>query len=1168
MKTRRLAVAFTLSIGLLLTTLLLGGGMPAAARSDNHPPLVALIGGDLTLVSVAPDGTPGNGTSSTPSVSASGRYVAFASNATNLIGGDTNGAKDVFVHDRQTGTTTRVSLASDGSQANGDSFSPSISGDGRYVAFASSATNLVLGDGNDSVDIFVHDRETGQTTRVSVASDGTGANSNSYQPSISSSGQYVAFESAATNLIPADNNGCSDIFVRDRQTNETTRVSTASDGTPGDEPSYAPSISADGQYVAFESASTTLVSGDTNGCSDVFVRDRQTNVTTRVSVSSGGAQGDDASSWAAISGDGRYVAFESFATNLVSGDTNSYADIFVHDRQTGETRRASVPDCGGQGSGPSDERPAVSGDGRYVAFRSAAPNLVGEDAGYVDIFARDGTLHQTAFVSAVPGVERLEEDTCWPATSDDGRYVAFQTGDCLWGGQVYVRDRGDMLPPDTPAQLLHVSTGGSDEPGCGDTSGPCRTVQHAVNQASCGATVRIASGIYSDTHTWAGHDYTSTQVVHLNKGITLSGGYTPTNWSTPDPALYPTTLDAGRLGQVIVVGDVPTVTLEGLRVANGWAAENGAGVGVRSEAAHVTVRDCEILSNTTYLPDPYSYVSGGGLYVWGGVLLVEDSQFISNTAATDGGGIYVRNAVVTLTHNLFQENVSRDGGGAWLYESTSYVADNTFHANRARDWAGGLFVGWGNIELTRNEFLNNTASDHGGGLYAYLDAGEAHTVTHNLFQSNVANPNGSGTGGAARLFGRDGGQMTFAHNRVVGNYAATGETGANGGRGGGVFVLGPALISGNLFESNWASSGAPQDGYYYGGYGGGLYLMGSGLQVEGNRIVGNYAARNAGINYTSEARGGGVHVASNAVVTMTNNVIAGNRFCDECTVFSGPYRGGGGISIGGATMPTMTRLALYHNTIADNQSPAVFNESAGISVSHSIFSGHDVDVRAILDSSGGSLVPPAIAADYTLWWPAMNAEIVSGTFSHTHSFTGTPDFVSTAHDDYHLGSASQAIDRGAGTGVTYDIDAHPRPILSGYDLGADEYTGIDLAPSAKYATPHSAEAGEVVTFTIALRNAGNEDAPGSTLFDAIPLHTIYVPSSAQATAGTVTDGDGIGWTGLVPSGGAVTITFQVTLSEEVIIRNTALVTDTYGTTYSLVARVNSARVYLPLVVRE
>ena len=424
-------------------------------------------GGTTTRVSVASDGTQGNGDSygytanARPSISADGRYVAFSSVATNLVLGDTNDVCDVFVHDRQTGQTTRVSVASDGTQGNGESHSGSsaISADGRYVAFSSVATNLVPDGTNGAKDVFVHDRQTGQTTRVSVASDGTQGNSISFDPSISADGRYVTFVSWASNLISGDTNGCNDIFVHDRQTGQTTRVSVASDGTQGNNVSFYPSISADGRYVAFYSDASNLVPDGTNGAKDVFVHDRQTGQTTRVSVASDGTQGNDNSFDPSISADGRYVAFVSYASNLVSGDTNGGVHVFVHDRQTGQNTRVSVASDGTQGNSVSLD-PSISADGRYVAFSSVATNLVlGDTNDVCDVFVHDRQTGQTTRVSvASDGTQgNGESHSGSSAISADGRYVAFESaadnlvnGDTTGYGDVFVHDRG---PAAAPAQL-------------------------------------------------------------------------------------------------------------------------------------------------------------------------------------------------------------------------------------------------------------------------------------------------------------------------------------------------------------------------------------------------------------------------------------------------------------------------------------------------------------------------------------------------------------------------------------------------------------------------------------------------------------------------------------------------------------------------------------------
>jgi Tol biopolymer transport system component len=240
---------------------------------------------------------------------------------------------DIFVHDRQTALTTRVSVNSSGVEADDDSNLPSISADGRFVAFASSAQNLVTNGASIFTQIFVHDRQTGQTSRVSVSNAGSVGNNNSTWPALSADGLFVAFESSASNLVPADSNALADVFVRDRANSLTTRVSVASDGAQGNLPSNGRlGISSDGRCVAFQSRATNLVQGDTNSRFDIFVRDRLDGVTTRVSVSSQGAESNGHSQVCALSGDGRVVLFENLSSDLAPDDHNNSTDIFFHDR--------------------------------------------------------------------------------------------------------------------------------------------------------------------------------------------------------------------------------------------------------------------------------------------------------------------------------------------------------------------------------------------------------------------------------------------------------------------------------------------------------------------------------------------------------------------------------------------------------------------------------------------------------------------------------------------------------------------------------------------------------------------------------------------------------------------------------------------------------------------
>ena len=376
-------------------------------------------------VSVDTNGTQGNGSSASPSISADGRYVAFYSKATNLVSGDTNQSDDIFVYDTVANTTRRVSVDSNGTQGNSNSSSPSISADGRYVAFDSEASNLVSGDTNGTGDIFVYDTVANTTRRVSVATDGTQGNSYSDFPSISADGRYVAFSSQATNLVSGDTNGTDDIFVHDTITNTTRRISVATDATQGNAYSYFPSISANGRYVAFYSKASNLVSGDTNGSLDIFIYDTVSNTTRRVSVDSNGTQGNNDSISPSISADGRYVAFSSNASNLVSGDTNGSYDIFVYDTVANATRRVSVGSNGTQGNSYSSS-PSISADGRYVTFYSNASNLVSGDTNNApDIFVYDTVANTTRRVSVDSNGTQGNNTSTSPSISADGSRVAF-----------------------------------------------------------------------------------------------------------------------------------------------------------------------------------------------------------------------------------------------------------------------------------------------------------------------------------------------------------------------------------------------------------------------------------------------------------------------------------------------------------------------------------------------------------------------------------------------------------------------------------------------------------------------------------------------------------------------------------------------------------------------
>ncbi|WP_052700179.1 hypothetical protein [Methylocucumis oryzae] len=292
--------------------LLIGLVLPFAANAE-----------ETTRVSVSSKGKQSDGTSWHPHVSADNRYVVFQSEASNLVPNDTNSTIDIFVYDRQTKKIRRVNVASDGTQAKPSwNNQGTISANGRYVAFVSDASNLVPNDTNSGSDVFVHDLKTKKTERVNVASDGSEAIVGDWRahPSLSADGRYVSFISPSGNLVEGDTNNEADVFVHDRKTKKTTRVSVASDGTQGNSLCFKQRISANGRNVAFQSESTNLVKGDTNKQADIFVHNLDTKKTTRVSVASDGTQANNGAWQPDISADGRYVTFWSSASNLVSDD--------------------------------------------------------------------------------------------------------------------------------------------------------------------------------------------------------------------------------------------------------------------------------------------------------------------------------------------------------------------------------------------------------------------------------------------------------------------------------------------------------------------------------------------------------------------------------------------------------------------------------------------------------------------------------------------------------------------------------------------------------------------------------------------------------------------------------------------------------------------------------
>jgi hypothetical protein len=419
------------------------------------PPAAAQV---TECVSINALGEVGNGQSSfyEPSISGDGLFVVYASFASNLVPGDTNGAWDVFVRDRAAGVTLRVSVDSFGAQGNGNSGGSfllqqntvDIAAGGRFVTFMSDATNLVADDTNGRPDVFVHDLLTGATTLESRDSAGNLGNGDSTWPVISADGRFVAFLSAATNLVPGDTNGQFDIFYRDRLAGTTQRVSVSSSGVQGNGGCSHTAISQDGRAVGFSSDATNLVFNDTNGQTDVFVHSIGNGLTSRVSSGPGGQQGFGGSYMGDFSGNGRFVAFSSTAT-FVSDDTNGVSDDYMKDRRTGNIIRVSVG-TGGFQANDASYGISLSGDGRYVVFSGYASNLVpGDSNGNQDVFLRDLLMGTTTLLSVSTAGEQGNGENAYAEVSNDGMDTVFvSTGDNLYPGDdnfvhdVFVRDLG------------------------------------------------------------------------------------------------------------------------------------------------------------------------------------------------------------------------------------------------------------------------------------------------------------------------------------------------------------------------------------------------------------------------------------------------------------------------------------------------------------------------------------------------------------------------------------------------------------------------------------------------------------------------------------------------------------------------------------------------------
>jgi Tol biopolymer transport system component len=441
-----------MAVALVAAGLIAVGSTPAGALTG--PAGISRV--SVSTAGAAADaGTP---TFTRQAVSANGRYVAFDSFADNLAGSSPAGG--VFVRDTTAGSTAVASVKMNGTTDDAAD-TPAISGDGRYVAFVTDSTGLVTGGNSSFYQVYVRDRTTGATVRASTKPNGTQGTDDSGHPSLSNDGRYLAFESDSPGLVTGDTNEWTDVFVRDRVANTLKRVSLTSTGAEADLGGEAPTISGDGRYVAFASYEQ-MTPDDTNGVMDVFVRDTVANTTTLVSKPAGAGTSDGNSTDPVISADGKSVAFVTAATNMdATTDNNAATDVFVRSLPGNTTTRASRSSSGGLAHGVASG-PTISGDGRYVAYESTATDAVSDDTnGAADSFVFDRSSSTTTRISTNQLGEQLPTGGTFPVVTANGAFVTFATDAPITGlgtssmRQLYVR----LTVPLNPSSLPEVSVG-------------------------------------------------------------------------------------------------------------------------------------------------------------------------------------------------------------------------------------------------------------------------------------------------------------------------------------------------------------------------------------------------------------------------------------------------------------------------------------------------------------------------------------------------------------------------------------------------------------------------------------------------------------------------------------------------------------------------------------
>jgi uncharacterized repeat protein (TIGR01451 family) len=416
--------------------------------------------GDLTLVSTSDSGVKGNNISDSPVLSADGTRVAFASYATNLDAADTDRWADAYVNDLVTGDLILASTSDAGADANSDSYAFGLSADGTKVAIQSIAQNLDPGDSDTNYDVYVKDLLTGEIVLVSTSESGSNANADSLYPSLSADGTRVSFWSEADNLDPADTDEFADVYVKDVVTGDLVLVSTSDSDVKANGHSVYHSLSADGRFVAFQSLASNLDPTDTDGFTDIYVKDLVTGDIVLASTSDGGIKANTDAGAPILSADGTRVSFVTAASNLDPADTDDFADIYVKDMVTGDVVLATTSDSDVKANGHTSES-TMSGDGTRVAFWSEASNLDPADTdGFTDVYVKDLVTGDLVLVSMSEDGVKANSSSFHPSLSADGTRVAFRSdatnldpADTDFDGDVYLKE----LPETGSSADLSVS---------------------------------------------------------------------------------------------------------------------------------------------------------------------------------------------------------------------------------------------------------------------------------------------------------------------------------------------------------------------------------------------------------------------------------------------------------------------------------------------------------------------------------------------------------------------------------------------------------------------------------------------------------------------------------------------------------------------------------------